>query len=71
VRNFSRAGANLVLPGNEPLPQEFELHVPTKQSHFRVSLVWRNEDTCGVEFLRSAQSQAAGGRLGDRPSHWP
>jgi hypothetical protein len=59
VRNFSKAGANLVLPDNTPLPPEFELHIPTRQSHFRVALVWRNEEICGVEFLRSIQSKEA------------
>jgi hypothetical protein len=59
VRNFSKAGANLVLPGNERLPQEFDLHIPTRKSSFRVTLIWREEDTCGVEFLRSIQAKEA------------
>ncbi len=71
VRNFSRAGANLVLPGNEALPQEFELHIPTKQSHFQVSLVWRKDETCGVEFLRSVQSSPSKAGLPERNARWP
>lgn len=66
VRNFSKAGANLVLPGNEQLPREFDLHIPTRQSSFRVTLVWRNEDTCGVEFLRSIQAKEAQSPFSDR-----
>ncbi len=57
VRNFSRAGANLILPGNEPLPREFELHMPSMHSSYQVALVWRDEDSCGVEFLRSLPSR--------------
>lgn len=70
VRNFSKAGANLVLPGNEPLPQEFELHIPTRQSHYQVTLVWRNEETCGVEFLRSMGPKARQSAFTERKPAW-
>jgi hypothetical protein len=66
VKNFSKDGANLVLPGNEPLPREFDLHIPTKESHYQVALIWRNEDTCGVEFLRSMGPKSSESSFGER-----
>jgi PilZ domain len=66
VKNFSKVGANLVLPGNEPLPREFDLHIPTKESHYQVTLIWRNEDTCGVEFLRSMGPKGSESPFGER-----
>jgi hypothetical protein len=52
VRNFSYIGASLVLPGQADLPDEFDLHIPKRTSRYRVALVWRDEQFCGVRFLR-------------------
>jgi hypothetical protein len=52
VRNFSYAGANLMLAHPEALPSEFELHIPLRETSYRVALVWHNDDCCGVKFLR-------------------
>jgi hypothetical protein len=55
IRNFSSAGANLILAANEFLPDEFDLQIPLKDTSYRVALIWRNEDGCGVKFLRKLQ----------------
>ncbi len=55
IRNFSSAGANLILQGTEILPNEFDLQIPLKNTSYRVALIWRNEDGCGVRFLRKLQ----------------
>jgi hypothetical protein len=55
IRNFSTSGANLVLSGTEDLPDEFDLQIPLRATSYRVALVWRTEDTCGVRFIRKLQ----------------
>jgi hypothetical protein len=60
IRNFSAAGANLILSNkDEELPEEFDLQIPLKAISYRVALIWRNEDTCGVRFLRKLQHTAS------------
>jgi two-component system OmpR family response regulator len=51
MRDMSETGARLVLAGDDVLPQEFELVVPTTGQRRRARLVWRREKTCGVQFL--------------------
>jgi PilZ domain len=55
IRNFSIAGANLAVPAEQPLPDEFDLQIPQRATSYRVAVVWRNEDSCGVRFLRKLQ----------------
>lgn len=53
IHNFSTAGANLVLSNkDEDLPGEFDLQIPLRATAYRVALMWRNEETCGVRFIR-------------------
>jgi hypothetical protein len=56
IQNFSTSGANLVLSRkDEDLPEEFDLQIPLKATSYRVALIWRNEETCGVGFIRKLQ----------------
>jgi hypothetical protein len=55
IRNFSTAGANLILGADEYLPAEFDLQIPLRNTTYRVALIWRNEEGCGVKFLRKHQ----------------
>jgi PilZ domain len=60
IRNFSTAGANLVLANkDEELPEEFDLQIPLRATSYRVALIWRNDDTCGVRFLRKLHHAAS------------
>jgi CheY-like chemotaxis protein len=51
VRDISAGGAKLVFSGNDPVPQEFELHIPQKGLCYRARIVWRRGLSCGVQFL--------------------
>ena len=49
VRNTSGAGARLSLPNTTLLPDTFELHIPRKNSAYRVRARWRDDHEVGVE----------------------
>jgi hypothetical protein len=51
VRNTSGAGARLVVPHATLLPDVFELHIPKKNSAYRVRTCWRGADDVGVEIM--------------------
>jgi hypothetical protein len=57
VRNFSYAGASLELPQTEALADRFDLEIPLKRTSYQVSLIWRQGDVCGVQFLRKLASK--------------
>jgi hypothetical protein len=60
IRNFSIAGANLELAADQALPDEFDLQIPMRATSYRVAIVWRSEENCGVRFLRKLQHPANG-----------
>ena len=49
--NVSASGAKLEVPRDRMLPSEFEVLVPARKLRRRARLVWRSEDTLGVQFL--------------------
>jgi hypothetical protein len=49
--NISTSGAKLDLPRDRMLPSEFEVVIPSRQLRRRARLVWRSEDTLGIQFL--------------------
>ncbi|MDB5557217.1 MAG: hypothetical protein JWQ36_151 [Enterovirga sp.] len=49
--NVSTSGAKLDLPRDRMLPPEFEVLVPAHNLRRRARVVWRSEDTLGVQFL--------------------
>jgi len=51
VRNTSGAGARLVVPHATLLPDVFELHIPKKNSAYRVCTRWRGANDVGVEIM--------------------
>jgi hypothetical protein len=51
VRNTSGAGARLVVPHATLLPDVFELHIPKKNSAYRVHTRWRGAGDVGVEVM--------------------
>jgi hypothetical protein len=59
IRNFSIAGANLTDIGSGVLPDEFDLQIPLRATSYRVAVVWRREDSCGVRFIRKLQTPGA------------
>jgi hypothetical protein len=50
IRNFSAFGAKLGLTDSQPVPGEFELHIPQKARLYRARSVWRSREGMGVEF---------------------
>ena len=45
VRDTSGVGARLVVPNATLLPDTFELHIPSRQSAYRVRTRWRRPKT--------------------------
>jgi hypothetical protein len=58
VRNTSGAGAKLVVPDVTLLPDVFELHVPRKNTAYRVRARWRHAKDVGVEVMPLAASDS-------------
>ena len=58
VRNTSGAGARLEVPNATMLPETFELHIPRKNSAYRVRARWRRLEDVGVEVEPLEQSDA-------------
>jgi hypothetical protein len=51
VRNTSGSGARLALPNTAMLPEVFELHIPRRNSAYRVQARWRSLEDVGVEIM--------------------
>jgi hypothetical protein len=58
VRNTSHAGARLVVPTAALLPDVFELHIPRKNTAYRVCARWRSAEAVGVEVVPLAAEDA-------------
>jgi hypothetical protein len=58
VRNTSGAGARLVVPSATLLPDIFELHIPRKNSAYRVRVCWRRLDDVGVAIMEPEATDA-------------
>ncbi len=50
IRNMHKDGAELKVPVEAPLPQQFLLYVPVDGIAYRAELRWRGRDRAGVEF---------------------
>jgi hypothetical protein len=51
VRNTSGAGARLEVPAATPLPDVFELHIPRRNTAYRVRSQWRDAGNIGVKVM--------------------
>jgi hypothetical protein len=51
VRNTSGAGARLIVADSTLLPDVFDLHIPRKDSAYRVRACWRQLGHVGVEIM--------------------
>jgi hypothetical protein len=51
TENLSQSGAKLILPGVNLLPKEFEVVVPERHIQRKARLVWRDQDSIGVQFV--------------------
>jgi hypothetical protein len=58
VRNTSGSGAKLIVSNATLLPDVFELHIPRKNSAYRVRACWRQLDHVGVEIMPLEESEA-------------
>jgi len=58
VRNTSGAGARLVVPHAEMLPDVFELHIPKKNCAYQVRARWRDPAGVGVEIVPPDATEA-------------
>lgn len=52
--NVSSGGAKLELSRSTILPSEFEVAIPSRKIRRRARLVWRCDDTVGVQFCGAA-----------------
>lgn len=50
IRNMHKEGAELKVPVDARVPQEFLLYVPTDGIAYRAVLCWRVKDRVGVKF---------------------
>jgi hypothetical protein len=50
IRNMHGNGAELIVPIEARIPEEFLLYVPTDGIGYRATLRWRKLDRCGVQF---------------------
>jgi hypothetical protein len=57
VMNISSSGAELVLAGAPKIPNEFELHIPSKCCSHRARIVWRDADGIGVVFYPDSKKR--------------
>lgn len=56
VRNFSAAGAKIVLATPVLLPHAFDLTIARKEASYRARLVWRNSLEIGMRFVADSES---------------
>ncbi len=59
VRDLSQTGARLAVAGSAPLPDVFDLHLPSKDAHYRAQVRWRHADEIGVAFLNAEPAAKA------------
>jgi hypothetical protein len=57
VANISSSGAELALADAREIPNEFELHIPSKWCSHRARLVWRDADGIGVVFYPDSKKR--------------
>lgn len=50
IRNMHEHGAELIVPSEARLPNEFLLYVPVDGIGYRSVVRWRKADRCGVNF---------------------
>jgi hypothetical protein len=62
VRDLSQTGARLAVTGSAPLPDVFELILPSRDARFRAQVRWRHADEIGVAFLSADTAPGAGPR---------
>lgn len=58
VRNMHSGGAELKLSPEDPLPEEFLLHIPMDGLTYRCRLCWRRSHRCGVRFTGTGEKPA-------------
>jgi PilZ domain-containing protein len=58
IRNLSATGAQIWLPGDIDLPNEFELEIPRFEQSVRVRIAWSEARSHGVMFLTPLRSYA-------------
>jgi hypothetical protein len=63
VRDISATGARLEVSNAVLLPEVFDLHVPQKDTTYRVRISWRAEGEIGVEFEHAQGLAQAQGHL--------
>ena len=51
VRDLSQTGARLAVTGSAPIPDVFELFLPSRDTRFKAQVRWRHADEIGVAFL--------------------
>ncbi|MBO6716766.1 MAG: PilZ domain-containing protein [Rhizobiaceae bacterium] len=54
VRNMHEQGAELRVPAEMTVPDQFLLYVPVDRTAYRCELRWRAGERCGVEFRGTA-----------------
>jgi hypothetical protein len=54
IRNQHEHGAQLVVPPEARIPQEFLLYVPVDGIGYQATVRWRKLDRCGVSFSGTA-----------------
>ena len=59
VRNFSEAGAKIIVDEYMTFPQQFELHIPQKGRSFTALVIWRSGKEVGVEFVNEMVNKTA------------
>ena len=50
IRDLSKAGCRLSVPGQTGLPTEFELHLPSSDDKYQCQIIWRKSFEVGVKF---------------------
>jgi hypothetical protein len=53
LRDSSESGAKLLFAAHVPVPDEFDLEIPLKARKHRARVMWRGQDSCGVQFLEA------------------
>lgn len=72
IRNFSDLGARLEFPETTPLPDSFEVYIPSKDQYFQARAIWHDGAHVGVAWLPEEApsvipaSLRSGDRIADR-----
>ena len=56
VRNMSGKGAKIIVPSTTLLPDEFVLHITTRETAYRMRPRWRTHRALGVEVVPLAKN---------------